>query len=212
MRSARQFLDDRSLWISPITLKYQIVSQASLPGELPSNVDARQPFLFAAGWTLGSIKYLSEADVEGLTYYETVGWKGIMAPGHDLPLPAVFRSKPDDVFAVYHVLHEIGEFSGGQVREVQSTDTLSVIGLALVNNEQTRLIVANLTDRPQSLQIRGLARGTVTAFRLDSENITSAKGDPETFFRREGQRIEVAKKELEYRLPPYGISRIDQGG
>ena len=212
VRSARQFLDDRWLWISPITLKYQIVSQASLPGELPSNVDARQPFLFAAGWTLGSIKYLSEADVEGLTYYETVGWKGIMAPGHDLPLPAVFRSKPDDVFAVYHVLHEIGEFSGGQVREVQSTDTLSVIGLALVNNEQTRLIVANLTDRPQSLQIRGLARGTVTDFRLDSENVTSAKGDPETFFRREGQRIEVAKKELEYRLPPYGISRIDQGG
>jgi len=213
VRSARQFIGGRRLLISPITLKYQVVDQAPLPGELPSNVDGRrQPSLFAAGWTLGSIKYLSEAGVDGLTYYETVGWKGIMAPGRDLPLPAVFRSKPDEVFAVYHVLRDVGEFTGGQVREVRSADALSVVGLALVKEGRTRLLVANLTSRPRSLRIRGLVQGDAAIFRLDRGNITSAKRDPEAFRREAGPAISVTGHELEFSLPPFGIARLDQGG
>ena len=212
VRSARQFIGDRRLLISPITLKYQVVNQAPLPGELPSNVDPRQPSLFAAGWTLGSIKYLSEAGVDGLTYYETVGWKGIMAPARDSPLPPVFPAKPDEVFAVYHVLREVGEFAGGQVREVRSADPLSVVGLALAKEGRTRLMVANLTSRPQSIEIRGLALTDAAIFRLDRENVASAKRDAEAFCRRAGQHIRVAEKEMEIRLPPHGIARIDQGG
>jgi len=212
VRSARQFIGDRRLLISPITLKYQVVNQAPLPGELPSNVDPRQPSLFAAGWTLGSIKYLSEAGVDGLTYYETVGWKGIMAPARDSPLPPVFPAQPDEVFAVYHVLREVGEFAGGQVREVRSADPLSVVGLALAKEGRTRLMVANLTSRPQSLGIRGLALTDAAIFRLDRENVASAKRDAEAFCRRAGQHIRVAEKEMEIRLPPHGIARIDQGG
>jgi len=212
VRSARQFLGGRRLWISPITLKYQVVDQPPLPGELPSNVDARQSSLFAAGWTLGSIKYLSEAGVDGLTYYETVGWQGTMAPGRDLPLPAAFRSQPDEVFAVYHVLRDVGEFVGGQVREVRSSDAMSVVGLALVKEGRTRLLVANLTSRPQKLIVRGLAQGDLAIFRLEGENLASATHEPEAFCRRSGQRRTSTGNELELRLPRYGIRRIDQGG
>jgi len=212
VRSARQFIGDRRLLISPITLKYQVVDRPPLPGELPSNVDARQSSLFAAGWTLGSINYLSEAGVDGLTYYETVGWQGTMAPGRDLPLPAAFRSQPDEVFAVYHVLRDVGEFVGGQVREVRSSDAMSVVGLALVKERRTRLLVANLTDRPQTLKIRGMAHGDAAVFRLDKENVVAAKRDPAAFRRRSGRPLAVTGSELEFRLPPFGIARIDQGG
>jgi hypothetical protein len=214
VRSARQFLGDRSLLVSPITLKYQVVDQPPLPGELPSNVDGRrQPSLFAAGWTLGSIKYLSAAGADGLTYYETVGWKGIMAPGEELPLPEVFGTKPDEVYPVYHVLREVGEFAGGQVRQVRSSDPLSVVGLVLVKEGRTRLIMANLTSHKQSLIVGSFAPGSVTSFTLNDENIAFAKRDPEAFGRRAGHGMSSTLKGFGLRavLPPYGIARMDQG-
>ena len=71
--------------------------------------------------------------------------------------------------------------------------------------------MANLENRPQLLSIRGLDRGDAELFRLDSGNVASAKSAPEEFSRRPGQRIAVTEQELQLRLAPYGIARIDQG-
>ena len=210
VRSARQFINDHRLLISPITLKVQKVNRAPLSGQLPSNVDARQPTLFAAGWTLGSIKYLSEAGVEGLTYYETVGWKGIMSSGPETPFPSHFRSMPDDVFPMYHVLRDVGVFANGDVRSVRSTDAMSVVALALKKGGRTRLLAANLTHRPRMVRIRGLKNGTARVFRLDSKNLKSATREPEAFLRRVGEQTAVTQEDLEIRLPAHGIARIDQ--
>ena len=212
VRSARQFIGDRPLMVSPITLKVQQATRDSIPGQLPSHVDFRQPTVFAAGWTLGSIKYLAEAGVDALTYYETIGWKGIMAAGPNLLLPKVFATKPNEVFAVYHVLRDIGEFAGGQVREVHSTDSLSVVGLALIGNGQMRMMVANLANQSRTLTIRGLQDGDAILHRLDSSNVESAKAAPEAFSQRRGQRISVTKQGLKINLPAHGIASIDGAG
>ena len=209
IKTARQFIGDRPLWVGPITLRDQLIQQAPLSGELPSNVDARQPSLFVAGWTLGSVKYLSEAGVQGATYYETVGWKGIMAAGGDSPHAAVFPAKPGEIFPVYHVLRAIGEFAGGEVREVRTTDTLAVVGLALTRGERKRLMVANLADQGQLVRIRGLNNGQATLYRLDRTNLNTARSDPDAFANRAGQPIEIANRELTLQLPPHGIARID---
>ena len=211
VHSARQFVGDRPLLISPVTLRVQQERQAPLAGELPSNVDARQPSVFTAGWTVGSIKYLSQAGADSLTYYETVGWKGVMSPGGDFPLPDIFPAKPDEVYAVYHVLRAVGEFAGGEVREVRSSDGLSAIGLALAKNGRTRLLVANLSDRARSIRILGLAPGDVELFHLDANNETIARSDPEAFSRRSGQWLSVSRKPLQLHLAPYGIAQLDQG-
>lgn len=211
VHSARQFVGDRPLLISPITLRVQQVRQAPLAGELPSNVDARQPSVFTAGWTLGSIKYLSQAGANSLTYYETVGWKGVMSAGGDFPLAGVFPAKPDEVYAVYHLLRAVGEFAGGEVREVRSSDGLSAIGLALAKKGRTRLLLANLSDRARSLRILGLVPGDVEIFHLDADNETTARSDPEAFSRRSGQWLSVSRKPLQVRLAPYGIAQLDQG-
>lgn len=211
VHSARQFIGNRRLIISPITLKYQVVSQLPLEGELPSDVDGlRQSSLFAAGWTLGSIKYLSEAGVEALTYYETVGWKGIMAPDRTIPLPLVFQSRPDEVFPIYHILREVADFTGGEVGTVQSSQPMSAIGLILSKENRLRLLLANLTDQPQSLMIEGLVSGTAHVSSVNQSNSSMARRDPEAFRTRPGTPFSVSDHKLTIQLPPYGLARIDQ--
>ena len=70
--------------VSPVTLKPRFNANATepeavnTPRELPVSVDPRQMSLFAAAWTLGSIKYLAESGASSVTYYETTGWRGVM--------------------------------------------------------------------------------------------------------------------------------------
>ena len=207
VRSARQFISASPLMITPITLRLQSVAQAQLPGELPSSVDPRQPTLFAAAWTLSSIKYLAEAGVQSVTCYETVGWKGIMEAAAGTPQPDKFPSQPGEVFPIYHVLHDLAEFAGGRVQRVDSSDTLSVAGLALRKGKRLRLLVANLTDHPQPAAIRGL--GANIEVRQLSAGHTRSPGQPaDAFAGTSGNPVAL---ELPLLLPPYGIIRIDQG-
>jgi D-apionolactonase len=65
VESARQFVGELPLAITPVTLRPRFNPDATGPqpepgpGELPSQVDVRQMSLFGAGWTLGSLKHLS---------------------------------------------------------------------------------------------------------------------------------------------------------
>ena len=68
--SARHFCNDKPIVVSPVTLKMRFNPNATgapppVPeGELPSQVDARQMSLFGACWTLGSLKYNLESQLE----------------------------------------------------------------------------------------------------------------------------------------------------
>ncbi len=207
VRSARQFIGASPLLITPVTLRLQSIAQAPLPGELPSSVDVRQPTLFAAAWTLGSIKYLAEAGVQSVTYYETVGWKGIMESAAGTPMPDKFPSQPGAVFPIYHVLHQLSEFAGGAVQHVDSSDTLSVAGLALRKGKRLRLLVANLTNREQTAAIRGFG-GAVEVRQLDARNTLSPGQSTDAFVVKSGDPVAM---ELPVLLPPYGVIQIDQG-
>ena len=111
-----------------------------------------------------------------------------------------------------HVLRDAGEFAGGQVREVRSSNSLSVIGIALTKNGRTRLMVANLDHRSQAIRIQGLARGKAEWFQLDGGNVSFARSVPEEFSGRPGQALTVTQEEVEIHLAPHAIARIDQPG
>ncbi len=73
VNSARQFAGDRPLVIGPITLAPQLLDGEDPPGgppagPLPTYVDARQVEPFTAAWTLGSLKYLADANAHSATY------------------------------------------------------------------------------------------------------------------------------------------------
>lgn len=149
VRTARTFLGDVPIIVSPVTLRVQAVTQPPLPGQLPSDVDPRQPSAFAGGWTLGSIASLAVAGASRITYFETVGPKGIMEVG--------------EVYPIYDVLRDVGDFAGGVVRPVTTSDPAAVVGLALERDGAKRLVVANLGDAPRMVSVRGFGDETQVA-------------------------------------------------
>jgi hypothetical protein len=137
LASAYSFSEGRVVIVSPVTLKPRYNPAAagtpskSPPRILPPQVDPRQASLFGADWTLGSIKYLSEGGAESVTYYETTGWLGVMEQEVPITTFAQFPSKQREVFPMFHVLADTGEFRDGEVLRTQTDDALRVDGLAL---------------------------------------------------------------------------------
>ena len=206
VESARQFVDGLPIAVTPVTLLARFNPNATgpepepAPGELPPQVDIRQMSLFGAGWTLGSIKYLSESGASSITYYETSGWRGVMETANGSPLPEKFRSLPGGVFPLYHVLADVGDFVGGEVLVSKSSDPLKVEGIALRKNGKTRTLLANLTPDSQQVKVENLA-GAVRVRHLNETNAQTAMASPEVFRERLGL-IQIVEGTLELRPAP----------
>ena len=215
VESARQFVDGLPIAVTPVTLLARFNPNATgpepepAPGELPPQVDVRQMSLFGAGWTLGSIKYLSESGASSVTYYETTGWRGVMETATGSPLPEKFRSIPGAVFPLYHILADVGEVRGGEILSSKSSDTLKVEGIALRKDGKTRILLANLTPDSQRISVDNLPEN-VWIRRLDETNAQTAMTSPETFRTETGERVQItADGTLELNLLPYAVAQID---
>jgi hypothetical protein len=216
VESARQFSGNRPLVITPVTLKPRFnpnatgAEAASTPGELPASVDPRQISLLGAGWTLGSLKYLAQSGVQSVTYYETIGWRGVMEVEAGSPLPNQFHSIAGAVFPLYHVLADMGEFAGAEVVPLSSTAPLKVEGTILQKAGRVRILLANLNADPQFVRLiyPGLPQ-YVRVKRLDETNAESAMRSPESYRAAPGLLQETAGKQLALSLLPYSVCRID---
>lgn len=210
LASARQFCGNVPLTVSPITLRirYNPVATAPeappAPGELPSQVDVRQMSLFAAGWMVGSIKYLAENGVSSLTYFETSGWKGIMETANGSPLTGKFHSIPGSVFPAYHALADIGGFAGGEVVTSQSSAPLVIDGIVLRKGDNMRVIMANFGPLAQRVMLEGLM-GEISTLSLDETNAESAMREPEGYRAQAGEKLTA----LTIELKPFALVRID---
>lgn len=98
VRSARAMVGNRPLVVGPITLRMQwnpnATSVAAPPGlhELPPSVDPRQLSLFAAAWTVGSLKRMADEGVDAATYFELAGWRGLLENREHLTRRELFPS------------------------------------------------------------------------------------------------------------------------
>ena len=214
VESARQFVGGLPIAVTPVTLLARFNPNATgpepepAPGELPAQVDIRQMSLFGAGWTLGSIKYLSESGASSVTYYETSGWRGVMETATGSPLPEKFRSLPGAVFPLYHILADVGEFAGGEVLDSKSSDPLKVEGIALHKNGKTRTLLANLTPDSQQVRVEHLTEA-VRVRHWNESNAQAAMESPEVFRVETGELLQTTDGTLELNLLPYAIAQID---
>jgi D-apionolactonase len=216
VESARRLAGDLPVVVTPVTLKPRFNPNATgsepepEPGELPQQVDPRQASLFAAAWTLGSIKYLSESAVHAATYYETTGWRGVMETENGTPLPERFNSIAGAVFPIYHVLADVGEFSGGGVISSRSSDPLRVDGMTMRKEGRSRTMLANLSSKSQA--VRFDHPGPVERLRikrLDASNAERAMRSPEAYRAEPGAPVQGSGGQLEFVLSPYSLARID---
>ncbi len=195
VNSTREFVGDLPLAIGPVTLSPQWINGEDPPGgpppgPFPTYVDIRQGTDFAAAWTLGSIKYLAESRAHSATFYETVGWNGVMDADDVSARPVGYPSQPGKLFPVYHLLKNIGEFDGGTVQRIDSSDPLAAEAIALRKGGMLRVLVASLIGKPQTVTLRGLSKPVPVQQLLE-------EGETE------------AMPEIPISLPPHGIARID---
>ena len=178
------------------------------PGELPSQVDRRQPSLLGGGWTLASAKYLAEAGVASVTYFETTGWRGVVESSDGSPAPALFRSLPGMAFPLYHVLADLGELRGGELLAAQSSTPLAVEALAVRTGRGVALLLANLTPVRQRCRVAALPSGSVAVRRLDEQTFGRASTEPAAF-RAVSEPFDRSDEALTLELDPFAYLRVD---
>lgn len=216
VRQANQFSGGLPIAVTPVTFKPRFNPDNPSPktsiasDQLPPQVDVRQMALFGAIWTACSLKYLSEAGAHSATYFETTGWRGVMETEEGSPLPEIFHSLPGCVYPLYHVLADVGEFSGGDVLLTESSDNIMVNGLAVRKDGRTRVLIANLCDERRDVTVRNLGK-YVRVFYLDESNAVRAMRSPEAIRAREGNLLQTSAGTIRMSLLPYAVARIDDG-
>jgi hypothetical protein len=205
IQTAQSLTANKPLALSTLTLKprfnpYDTGNRAPEPGQLPAQVDVRQLSLLGAAWTLGSLKAIAESGLTYLTCYATTGWCGLMERASGSPLPKIFPSIPGAVFPLYHVLADIAEFTGGEVVVSHSSTPQQVSTLALRKGSKQRLLLANLTSEPRTVQFKV----PEAIFRmLDESCATEAMTTPETW------RSQRQPWPGDCTLPPYAYLCLD---
>jgi hypothetical protein len=214
LATAREFAGGLPVAVTPITLRKRVNPYATGAAPVSSSegllqrVDVRQMSLIGAGWTLGSLKSLAEGGAASTTWYETVGWLGVMESSAGCPRPDLFPSRPGMVYPLYHVLADASERPGCQVVGASSSRPLQVDALALRRDGATRILVANLGEDPVSVGVPGL--GAAVHIRLlDETTFARATGEPEAFRADPGEALETAGGRLDLALRPFAYARID---
>jgi hypothetical protein len=197
--SARAFAEDRKLFVGPVTLRMRWNAHARggvddplEEGELPFPVDARQPTPFAAAWTLGSIGRLGRAGADALTYFETIGWRGLIET--DDPRPETFPSTPGRPFPVYDVFAALAGWRGAELLAVTTADRLRADAIALRQGSAIRVLVANLTGDIEGVRLTGIRTGSARVQGPPWSEVTSTES-------RDGTLV--------LQLAPYGMAIVD---
>ncbi|MBX9581259.1 MAG: hypothetical protein K2X87_13200 [Gemmataceae bacterium] len=219
LASAGRIYPGKPLAVTPVTLRKRVNPYATgpaapvPPGELPPTVDPRQMSLFGAAWTLGTLKYLASAgrasSAHSVTFYETVGWRGVLEHPSGCPLPDKFPSRPGMVFPLFHVLADAIEFGPAAVLRTETADPLRFDGFAMETADgRVRLLLANMTADEQAVAIpywRGPARVRV----LDETSFDRATADPLGWRAEPGTEHATVDGALLLTLRPYAYACID---
>jgi hypothetical protein len=206
--TARSFCATLPICVTSVTLKppfNQAATEAEAPqaaNVLPASVDPRQMSLFAAGWTVGSLRSLSAGGAHAVTYYETVGWRGLMESEAGNPLPQQFPSAPGMIFPLYYLFAFLAGGKGAKLVEARSPHSIFVEGVGYERANELALAVANLQPHAQAVILGPLPPGEATMQRLNAGTFALAAAGPEEFWAQaESLRLEVGTAKL--LLQPY---------
>ena len=136
----------KPVYVSPVTLKMRYNTDSTDKGNeivLPP-ADARQHTNFSAAWTLASLKSFIESDVSSVTYFETVGERGIAFYHADRNI---------QLFPVAHIFKTILTSGYTHILKSQSTNPFEVCSLAPAGKKYQHLLVANLTNTIKKIRI-----------------------------------------------------------
>ena len=167
----------RNVAISPITLRPRFNQHAPdrkerLPGELPANVDPRQRTAIGAVWTVGSLAELAPLrGIHSLTYYEAVGWRGVIEAETGSNLPEQFPSSPGEVFPVYDVFAALAGATEVVPSEISTRGGVAAMGLKS-SSGKVRVLLGNLQPRAQDIVIEAAHKISLGPYGCDVLELT----------------------------------------
>lgn len=127
--------------------------------------DPRQSTLFGAVWSLASVRYLSEANVDEVTYHTLTGVGGLIDDdGRATPLLHLFADLAD--------LDE-------RLTLLESTAPLRCTGVAFTTSAALTLLIANLHHAPLPLRLPFASGGVLR--RLNTTTLAFASNMPASF-------------------------------
>lgn len=141
VRSARElYPNTKRIHISSLTLRKRYNPAATVAADkiLPNEkkADPRQLTEFAAAFTLGSIKALSSANTNSVTFYQSAGSQGVI-------------SLTGEKYPVYNVIRQVLSMTDHQVRHTVSSNPENADALLLTNGSSSTLILINYTPTGQ---------------------------------------------------------------
>jgi D-apionolactonase len=182
VESARQFSNGRKIWISPVNIQRRFNANKAnyetfTPGTtVPPQVDSRLMSLFGACWTAGSMKYLFESGIEGVTFYETVGERGIFQGDYPSRWPDEFPSFKGMIFPLFSVFKFILKYKSSGVIESRSSHPLKVQSLVFSDGNHLKMILVNYTPVRHEVILEGW-QGDISYRQLNDETFENAVCD-----------------------------------
>jgi hypothetical protein len=165
----------KQLSISPITLRqrFNVVATGEEheppANQLPDNVDERQMSLFAAGWTLGSLGAIIQGNCNMATYYETIGWRGVIQGDETPPVPTLFASQAGYIFPVYHLFSFLNQLQPTFAYIVKTSYPMKFSALEIGKDKESYLIIANHTNEVITLTMTEYSYCSYK--KIDADNI-----------------------------------------
>jgi len=211
VESAMEFSHSRKIWVSPVNIQRRFNSnttnyEPSNDGvNFPSQADSRLMSLFGACWTAGSLKYLFEGGIKGVTLLETVGERGIIQGDFNSRWPNEFQSFKGMIFPVYFVLKFIlGNKSFGTIESI-SSHPLNVDSMVISVANHLKMILVNYTREFQSVIING-CQGEFSTKRLSEETYNYAVTDAGWLENSETKTVRLSEPLL---LEPFSVTFIE---
>jgi len=172
--NAAKIAGGKRISAGPITLRPRYNPNATEPEKdvsntpLPSSVDARQRTWFAEAWTAMSLRSIAESNaVSKVTYFETLGWRGIKELSSGSKDPINFQSLPSEAFPVWRFFASLKGFS--HILATNSNNPETVDCLLLKSGGALKVVLVNFSTIEQEVQFSGIGIGSQN---LEPESVT----------------------------------------
>jgi hypothetical protein len=206
--AANTFAGGKRVWVSPVNIQRRFNANNSFfelavkGDDQSSMVDSRLMSLLGACWTAGSLKYLMESGVEGVTYFETAGERGLVQGEQPSRWPLLFLAVEGMIFPVYHLFKYI--LSNKNMLAVKSISSLplSADSIALTDGNQVKIVIVNFSGDNLQVIISG-CRGMLRIRDLHEKNFEDAIVDWKWDGKKTERAVNSGKQLL---LEPYSLT------
>jgi D-apionolactonase len=211
VESASSFARGKGIWISPVNIQRRFnanienFEKVRSSNEFPLQTDSRLMSLFGACWTTGSLKYLIESGVSGVTYYETAGERGIIQGDFDSIWPNEFPSFKGMLFPLFHVFRFILKNKNYHNIKSISSQPLKVEILTLSDGQNLKVILTNFTGSTQKIKT-GFNWHKIRIFQINSFTYLKVVTDKKWIENTSKQELSTDEIIL---LDPFSISFIE---